>query len=56
MIGAPLPSRSLFALGSKEALAMIWMTWWPLVLGFTISGLVQSLLPHDSLRSTPSAA
>jgi uncharacterized membrane protein YraQ (UPF0718 family) len=29
---------------------MLWITWWPLVLGFTLSGLVQSLLPRDGLR------
>jgi uncharacterized membrane protein YraQ (UPF0718 family)/YHS domain-containing protein len=36
--------------GFKEALAMVWMTWWPLVLGFTLSGLVQGTLPRDALR------
>ena len=36
--------------GLKEAMAMIWMTWWPLVLGFSLSGLVQSMLPRDGLR------
>ncbi len=30
---------------------MVWMTWWPLVLGFSLSGLVQSVLPRDGLRS-----
>ncbi|HVB51088.1 MAG TPA: permease [Acidimicrobiales bacterium] len=40
-----------FAIGFKEALAMIWLTWWPLVLGFTLSGLVQSLIPRDALRA-----
>src|SRR5579863_3657831 len=30
---------------------MLWITWWPLVLGFTLSGLVQSLLPRDALRA-----
>lgn len=29
---------------------MLWITWWPLVLGFTLSGFVQSLLPRDGLR------
>ena len=37
--------------GLKEAGAMIWITWWPLVFGFTLSGLVQSLLPRDALRA-----
>jgi uncharacterized protein len=36
--------------GLKEAGAMVWMTWWPLVFGFTLSGLVQSFLPRDGLR------
>ncbi len=38
-------------LGLREAAAMVWMTWWPLVLGFTLSGLVQSFLPRDGLRA-----
>jgi uncharacterized protein len=37
--------------GLREALAMLWITWWPLVLGFTLSGFVQSLLPRDALRN-----
>jgi hypothetical protein len=37
--------------GRREALAMLWITWWPLVLGFTLSGFVQSLLPRDGLRA-----
>jgi uncharacterized membrane protein YraQ (UPF0718 family)/YHS domain-containing protein len=37
--------------GLREALAMLWITWWPLVLGFTLSGFVQSLLPRDGLRA-----
>jgi uncharacterized membrane protein YraQ (UPF0718 family) len=36
--------------GFKEALAMVWMTWWPLVLGFTLAGVVQGMLPRDTLR------
>jgi uncharacterized protein len=36
--------------GFKEALAMVWMTWWPLVLGFTLAGVVQGTLPRDALR------
>lgn len=39
-----------FYVGLKEAGAMVWMTWWPLVFGFTLSGLVQSFLPRDGLR------
>ena len=30
---------------------MLWLTWWPLVLGFTLSGFVQSLLPRHALRA-----
>ncbi len=30
---------------------MLWLTWWPLVLGFTLSGVVQSVLPRDGLRA-----
>src|SRR5271163_2156163 len=52
MIGAAPAVVHWIALGCKEALAMIWMTWWPLVLGFTLSGLIQSLLPRDSLRAS----
>jgi hypothetical protein len=37
--------------GLREALVMLWLTWWPLVLGFTLSGFVQSLLPRDGLRA-----
>lgn len=40
----------LFA-GFKESLAMLWMTWWPIVFGFTLSGMVQSFLPRDGLRA-----
>ena len=36
--------------GLRESAAMVWMTWWPLVLGFTLSGMVQSFLPRDGLR------
>ncbi len=39
------------ATGLRESLAMLWLTWWPLVLGFTLAGLVQSLLPRESLRA-----
>jgi hypothetical protein len=30
---------------------MLWMTWWPIIFGFTLSGAVQSFLPRDGLRS-----
>ena len=31
---------------------MVWMTFWPLVLGFTISGVVQSFVKRNGLRTT----
>ena len=37
--------------GARECLAMIWMTWWPLVLGFTLAGFVQSAVSRDALRA-----
>ena len=37
--------------GLRESLAMLWMTWWPIILGFTLSGAVQSFLPRDGLRT-----
>ncbi len=38
--------------GLKESAAMVWMTFWPLVLGFSLSGAVQSLMPRDGLRAS----
>ena len=29
---------------------MVWLTWWPLVLGFSLSGLVQSGVAREGLR------
>ena len=37
--------------GVREAASMLWLTWWPLVLGFTLSGLVQSAVARDGLRA-----
>ena len=31
---------------------MLWITWWPPILGFTLSGFVQNLLPRDGLCRT----
>ena len=42
--------NNFFGGGLRETAAMIWMTWWPLVLGFTLSGLVQSMVPRRGLR------
>ena len=36
--------------GLREALAMVWLTWWPLIFGFALSGVVQSLVPRNRLR------
>jgi hypothetical protein len=36
--------------GFRESLAMVWLTWWPLVLGFILSGLVQSGISREGLR------
>ena len=37
--------------GLSEAGLMVWMTWWPVVLGFSLSGLVQAAVPRDGLRA-----
>ncbi len=50
MLAATAPWHWLWA-GFREAAAMVWMTWWPLVLGFSLSGAVQSFLPRDGLRA-----
>ena len=53
------PAASWIGTGLRESAAMVWVTWWPLVLGFTLSGLLQSFLPRDALRAqlgTTSAA
>jgi hypothetical protein len=36
--------------GFREGLAMLWLTWWPLVLGFALSGFVQSGIGRGRLR------
>jgi hypothetical protein len=36
--------------GLRESLAMLWVTFWPLVLGFSVSGLVQSMASTNALR------
>ena len=50
MTSALLSVARWFGVGLRESAAMVWMTWWPLVLGFTLSGMVQSFLPRDGLR------
>ena len=42
--------------GLREAALMVWMTFWPLVLGFTISGVVQSFVRRNGLRQTLGAS
>lgn len=42
--------------GMREAALMVWMTFWPLVLGFTISGVVQAFVKRDGLRRTLGAS
>jgi uncharacterized protein len=44
------PVLHWLATGFKESLAMVWMTWWLLVLGFTLAGVVQGMLPRAALR------
>ena len=50
MTSALITVARWFGVGLRESAAMVWMTWWPLVLGFTLSGMVQSFLPRDGLR------
>ena len=38
--------------GFREAALMLWMTFWPLVLGFTLSGIVQSFVRRGGLRQS----
>ena len=34
----------------REAFFMFWVTLWPLILGFGLSGAVQTFVPRDTLR------
>ena len=36
--------------GARDAAAMLWMTFWPLVLGFSLSGCVQAFARRGALR------
>lgn len=47
MVDAVQPVLHWIYTGLRESAAMVWMTWWPLVLGFTLSGFIQSFLPRD---------
>lgn len=51
MISSASTITHWFSSGLRESAAMVWMTWWPLVLGFSLSGAVQSFLPRDGLRA-----
>ena len=52
MTGTLASAADWIGAGFKEAAAMVWMTFWPLVLGFSLSGAVQSLLARDGLRAS----
>jgi len=45
--------RLLDSLGSglREAFFMFWETLWALILGFTLSGVVQAMVPRETMRS-----
>jgi uncharacterized membrane protein YraQ (UPF0718 family)/YHS domain-containing protein len=34
----------------REALGMLWLTLWPLILGFTLAGAVQAFVSRDTMR------
>ena len=38
--------------GLENALRMLWLVWWALVLGFALSGIVQAWVPRDRLERT----
>ena len=38
--------------GIENALRMAWEVWWALVLGFTLSGIVQAWVPRGRLERT----
>jgi uncharacterized protein len=50
MIASVGAAAHWIGVGLRESLAMVWLTWWPLVLGFTLSGFVQSVITRDGLR------
>jgi YHS domain-containing protein/uncharacterized membrane protein YraQ (UPF0718 family) len=37
--------------GLHDGALMAWMTWWPLVAGFSLSGIVQAVVPRNGLRA-----
>ena len=36
----------------REAFFMFWVTLWPLILGFGLSGAVQAFVPRESMERT----
>lgn len=48
---ASVPAVVDIGRGLREALYMFWESLWALVLGFTLSGLVQSLVSRDKMRA-----
>lgn len=50
MIASLGPAWSWVWSGLREAASMLWLTFWPLVLGFSLSGVVQGMLGRDALR------
>ncbi len=50
MSSAVFTNTNWFVAGFRSAAAMVWMTFWPLVLGFLLSGVTQSFLRRDALR------
>jgi uncharacterized membrane protein YraQ (UPF0718 family) len=37
-------------LGAESAVSMLWLIWWPLVVGFAVAGVIQAFVPRDGLR------
>ena len=37
--------------GVRESFAMFWATWWALVLGFSLSGMVQAFVPRSTMSA-----
>lgn len=50
MIANVGPAVHWVGIGLRESLAMVWMTWWPIILGFSLAGLVQSAIARQTLQ------
>jgi len=46
----------VIANGLKDSFLMAWEVWWALVLGFTISGVVQAWVPRERIQDTLAGA